>query len=939
MTILIMDLSNFSHDRLYKDYQTLNKSLNKILKDLGEKQLADLIIDDSPSSKPESLSSYPEKTSELLSLSFQLLNMTEENVAAQYRRSVETDQGLSAIPGLWGQNILKMKQYGINENQILETLKTIHVESVLTAHPTEAKRATVLEQHRELYLHLVKLENQMWTPYERNEIINDIESVIERLWRTGEIYLKKPDVLSEIRNIEHYLKNVFPNALQLLDTRFKQAWREAGFSMDKIKDPMDYPKVSFGDWVGGDRDGHPFVTSDITEYVLNRFRNISIQLYSDKCIELARKISFSDYIQKPPTFLLDAINDYSSKMGDIGQECINRNLDEPWRQFVNLIQKRLPIENNRNSIVSDFLYKNSAELSEDLKLLRKSLEYVNAHRLIERDLFPLERLVLAYGFHTAALDIRQNSAYHEKAIEQILKAAGISDWEYGKWEETKRLEFLNQELLSPRPFLLPDTRLEPESESLLSAYRVIRRYTDSHGISSIGSFIVSMTRSVSDLLLVYLFLREVGLIKLFDKDQLADNSIPQELYQTTNLVSAFPVVPLFETIEDLIEAPKILENFISHPIVKRSIHFQQAMVRSNKPIVQIMLGYSDSNKDGGILASQWSLYSAQKKLTLIAEKMGVHLRFFHGRGGTISRGGGKNHRFLDALPHSSLTGSVRMTVQGETIAQKYANKINTVYNLELLTATATKVTARHKFRPKKHHPSEHLIDSISKRSAEVYSELIHRDHFITYYSQATPIDVIENSRIGSRPSRRTGQRSIKDLRAIPWVFSWNQARFYLPNWYGAGTALEELKIHSYKDFEILKSDLEEWHFLKYSILNIETGIYSASSDIMLDYSQLVENDSIRENFTQSILQEYDRTKRMVQELFSDKSAIERRPKMIQTIQMRDKSLRLLHAHQIKLLRKWRAVSIQDSKNDERDSIIIPLLLTVNAIAGGLRTTG
>ncbi|WCL49166.1 phosphoenolpyruvate carboxylase [Leptospira sp. GIMC2001] len=932
-----MDKANFSQDRLYQDYQSLNKSLIKVLQDLGEKNLSSLIQDSNqPQDNP---STYPEKTSELLSLSFQLLNMTEENVAAQYRRSVETNQGLATIPGLWGQSISKMINYGLSEEQILDTLRTIHVEPVLTAHPTEAKRATVLEQHRELYLHLVKLENQMWTPYERKEIINDIESVIERLWRTGEIYLKKPDVLSEIRNIEHYLKNVFPNALQLLDTRFKQAWTEAGLSKDKLREPSDYPKVSFGDWVGGDRDGHPFVTSDITKYVLEKFRSISIQLYSDKCIDLTRKISLSDYLQTPPEFLLNAIQDYSSRMGEIGQSCITRNNDEPWRQFVNLIQRRLPLEENVNSVPSEFIYKNSLEFSEDLKLLRKSLEYVHANRLIERDLFPLERLVSSYGFHTATLDIRQNSAYHEKVIEQILKAAGFEDWEYSKWNEEKRLEFLNQELASPRPFLLPDTKLDSESDSLLSAYRVIKKFTDSYGKESIGAFIVSMTRSVSDLLLVYLFLREVGLMELFDSEQLLRYSIPEKSQQSTNLVSAFPIVPLFETIDDLMDSPKILERYISHPLTIRSIHYQKSLAKSIKPIVQVMLGYSDSNKDGGILASQWNLYSAQKKLTKISDSFGVNLRFFHGRGGTISRGGGKNHRFLDALPHSSLTGSVRMTVQGETIAQKYANKINAVYNLELLTATATKVTARHKYRPRKHHPSENLVESIAKRSAEVYAELIHRDNFITYYSQVTPIDVIENSRIGSRPSRRTGKRSIEDLRAIPWVFSWNQARFYLPNWYGAGTALEELKIQSPKDFEILKSDMDEWHFLKYSMLNIETGIYSASPDIMLEYSKLVEDAVLRENFTQSIIQEYDRTKRIVQELFANKTALERRPKMIQTIQMRAKSLKLLHDHQIELLRKWRAIPIQDNTADEREKIIIPLLLTVNAIAGGLRTTG
>lgn len=919
----------FTHDKVQNDFNELLSRLRKVLESLGETSIAKLLNEDFIYSTESSLYSYPEleylpeKTSELLSLSFQLLNMVEENTSAQYRRYMENEFGMDSLPGLWGETFRKMKQYGLKEEQILNYLRNVHIEPVLTAHPTEAKRATILEQHRELYLLLVKLENKMYTRQERQEILKDVEATIERLWRTGEIYLKKPDVYSEIRNIEHYLKNVFPEVLPIIDIRLRNAWEEAGFHSANLKEPEFYPKITFGDWVGGDRDGHPFVTAEVTRYVLNRFREICLSIYQEKCIGLAKTLSLSDYLQNPPKQLIERIQEYSKLAGAVGQSCLQRNPDEPWRQFSNLIKHKLPTKENQELVPSDYLYKNPDEFLKDLKLIRQSLESVNAHRIAQKDIFPLERMVLSFGFHLAALDIRQNSAYHDKAIEQILKQAGEEDYNYSEWDEEKKLAFLRKELRIPRPFLLPGMVAGQEADGLLSAYREISEFVRNHGYGGIGAFIVSMTRSVSDLLLVYLFLREAGLL------------VQTEL----GLASPFTVVPLFETIEDLNKAPTIIKNYLSEKIVQNSLEFQKKQKKSSQLQQQIMLGYSDSNKDGGILASQWNLYKTQKELGELSKELKIQFRFFHGRGGTISRGGGKTHRFLDALPHGSLTGSVRMTVQGETIAQQFANKINAVYNLELFVATASKVTARHDFMPRKPHPAEEIIHRVANRSGEVYSELLHMDGFIQFYSQATPIDAIENSRIGSRPARRTGKRTIHDLRAIPWVFSWNQARFYLPNWYGAGTALEELKNQSIEDFQTLKKEINEWHFLKYAILNIETGIYSASEKYMEAYSQLVEDSELKEKILSRILEEYRKTKQMLLELFDGVSVSERRPKMTQTIAMRAKYLDILHNLQIKLLRNWRHLIKIDAPDSEKDKALIPLLLTINAIASGLRTTG
>jgi phosphoenolpyruvate carboxylase len=382
------------------------------------------------------------------------------------------------------------------------------------------------------------------------------------------------------------------------------------------------------------------------------------------------------------------------------------------------------------------------------------------------------------------------------------------------------------------------------------------------------------------------------------------------------------VVPLFETIEDLEKAPNILNEYLKIPVVKNSVI---------DGIQQVMLGYSDSNKDGGIFSSQWSLYQAEIQLIEIAHQHGISLKYFHGRGGTISRGGGKTHRFLDALPHGSLTGQIRSTVQGETIAQQFANKINAVYNLELMLATTTKVTLRHKHQPKKEHPAFPIVQKLAFETKKAYTELLQTEGFLTFFAEATPIDAIERSKIGSRPARRTGKRSFADLRAIPWVFSWSQSRFYLTNWYGVGKALCDLSKTNTQDFKILKNEVKNWHFLNYLIKNIETGIYSASPIIYSKYANLVQDESIRTEFLDRIHREYQSTLAILAELREGKIE-EVRPGMIETLQVREAGLAVLHDLQIDYLKKWRA-------NPDDESILESLLLSVNAIASGLRTTG
>jgi phosphoenolpyruvate carboxylase len=429
-----------------------------------------------------------------------------------------------------------------------------------------------------------------------------------------------------------------------------------------------------------------------------------------------------------------------------------------------------------------------------------------------------------------------------------------------------------------------------------------------------------MTHSADDLFIVYLLMREAGLSEI----------------RNNKLVCPVPVVPLFETIDDLRKSAKILDAFLSHPVTRASLALQAEERGLLRPQQQIMMGYSDSCKDGGILASQWHLYLAQSELSELAERHGVEICFFHGRGGTVSRGAGPVHRFMQSLPPRGLRGAFRMTEQGETIARKYANQATAVYNLEVLLASVTSETLLSPHKASLEPWVFEVMNRLASRSYDVYRELITRSDFMTFFRQATPIDVLEHSRIGSRPSKRTGQSTLEDLRAIPWVFSWNQSRFYLPSWYGVGSALAELENTDFELFQKLRNALSEMPLLNYVLHNVETTVASASEEIMLSYAELIEDSKLRESYMAQIVGEYRKTRDMLIKMFgSDISS--RRPNIVKTIALRESSLQILHQLQIYQLKEWRK---SDPNNPERREVLLAkIFATINAIAGGLRNTG
>jgi len=917
---MIVDaLSQQNFEKIEHDLEFVMDCFRQVLIGLEESELA-AQLPWSKTDTPTGITSpdRPRRTAQAYSIAFQLLSMVEENAAVQMRRKAEREGEMAEVSGLWQQNLTRLVERGITDKQIARILGDIRVEPVLTAHPTEAKRATVLEHHRRLYLLLARRENPVWTPSEQQEIQQEIITEMERLWRTGEIYLEKPDVASERRNIMHYLQNVFPDVLPELDRRLRYAWEAMDCDPSLLKDPENLPNLNFGNWVGGDRDGHPLVTSDVTRDTLLELRIKALTNLETELTELTRRLSLSEFLQSAPKALIDNIEQIADSLGSDGKKAVERNPDEPWRQFVNLVLARLPINEGTLSDTSQ-TYTQSVELLEDLYFLRQQLLEVNAERIAIKDLDQVIRMVQTFGFHLAALDIRQNSQFHDRAVAQLMAASGMDGNAFLEWDEEQRLAFLNNELTSPRPFTHPDMELGNEAEAVLQSYRVVSDYIKRYGANGIGSLIISMTRNLSDLLAVYLLAREAGLTKQTDD----------------GLICTLPVVPLFETIDDLHNAPGILENFLSHPITRRSLQHLQTQQELPEPVQQVMVGYSDSNKDGGIFTSLWNLYKAQDKLSAVGRSQKVRIRFFHGRGGTISRGAGPTHRFINALPHSSLQGDLRLTEQGETIAQKYANRLNAAYNLELLIAGTAGATCRHQHTQKLDHQLEPVMSKLAEISRKTYEHLIHTDGFVSFFRQATPIDAIEASRIGSRPARRTGQQTISDLRAIPWVFSWGQARFYLSGWYGAGSALEWLRKEKPDQFELVKEQNFVWSPLHYIISNIATSVATADLNIMEAYAGLVEDNTLRKHMMKLIQEEYRRTQQMLEHIYSGPLA-QQRPNIQHFLDLRQEGLKVLHHQQIRLLKLWRGN--KHSPNSE-DEILPKILLTVNAIANGLRTTG
>ena len=869
-------------EQVVTNHDFLVQSFARVLDGLGVSTAASILREKNFS---EPRGTLDPQTIQAISFYFQLLNLVEEHGAGRSTQLREKELGGDAEPGRWGRYLKQLSESGYKEEEVRAKLKDVRVEPVFTKHPTEAKRWAVLGLHREL-VRLLRKRDAVETPFEKRFCERGLQAVLERLWLTGEIFARKPEVENELENLSYYLKQVFPVVFTNLDDRLRHAWELAWPDAKPLQDE-ELPSLSFASWVGGDRDGHPKVTAQVTRDTLKTLTRGAEEVVRARLLELGQKLAFSRAGLAPSEELLARLQGWG----------ISGEVSEPWKAFV--------------LAMADRLKEGISELRQSLEFLISSLEESGALRTVNLYVRPVLRLINSFGLHLARLDVRQNSAAYDLALGQMMQASGIEDGEqFPEWSLEKKLDFLNRELSHPRPMTHGSMELPAEAEEVRATFSELVDYLKTRGPEGLGCLVVSMTRSVADLLVVFVLGKEVGLTRMVNGQ----------------MQCALPVVPLFETYEDLEAAPGIIDDFLSHPCARASL---QKLGGTATQV--IMLGYSDSNKDTGIIASQWALQRAQRRLLDVGRNHGVSLTFFHGRGGTVGRGAGPTHRFLEALPEGSLAGGLRITEQGEVIGQKFNTATTASSNLETLLAGSL---GAHLLSSAKGEPEEvaEVMDFLAESSRLAYRELLETEGFVEFYRQATPIDAIERSRIGSRPSRRTGQASLQDLRAIPWVFSWNQSRFYLPGWYGVGAGLEKLKTEKPQWFAKLPSLVGKSAFLRYVFYNAESSLASSDPEWMQAYANLVKKTDLRDVMFGKIMDERSLAESHFTSLFQG-SLQDRRPRFWKTLQARESALRLLHGQQIQLLSEFRAEGGDQPERVER------MLLVVNAIASGLRTTG
>jgi phosphoenolpyruvate carboxylase len=906
----------------YRDLEFMLECLADVLERNGETDLASQIPWLSGST-PDFSGSNRHKLLRLYSIAFQLLNLSEVNGAVQGRRRKHDDQGLASVNGLWGSVLSDLKERGVDQQMILDHFRHIEAEPVLTAHPTEAKRPVVLSLYRQIYLLMLKRENSMYNRFEQQEVKDDIKRILHQLWFIGEIFIEKPALESELENVLHYFYKVFPEVMPMLDYRLEQAWRETGFDPGLIRNTAVHPTITFGNWVGGDRDGHPLVTAEVTTFALRAFRLHAMKLLVAKLDELSEKVGIycEDECLTP---------DFSLRLEELERELsldVGSDQPEPFRYFIRLLKLKLPVAEQQGGgvelIDKPYSYRHSDELVSDLNLLKSALVRFGAGSLAHDVVQKVIRHLEIFGFHLARLDIRQNSQYHEEALISLIQS-GIPEL-YRQLTEKK--EFLDsvilRELEQNRPFNARTDFLSSEkAKEAVEVFHSLRRHIRKYSERALGSFIVSMTHNVTDLFTVFLLSREAGFSRM----------------TPSGLVCPIPVVPLFETITDLKESPHILDQFLSHEVTRKNLEYTREKRNWPVPVQDVMIGYSDSNKDGGILASTWHLYDAQMKLAEVGKKHGVNIRFFHGKGGTISRGAGPTNWFLKSLPHSTLNGLIRVTEQGETIERKYANKVNASYNLELLLAgTAYQTIVNQLEQPEGEPVREQLFSYMAEESYKAFKNLTKHPSFIPFYEQATPIDVIESSKIGSRPSRRRGKRSLEDLRAIPWVFSWTQSRMHISSWYGVGSTLHKLKTESPERYRQLKKLVKTDNFIRYVLTNVDTSLAATDEEIMGLYAGLVEDPGVKDEILGILLKELELTRTMMLDLLGSPIS-QRRVNHYLSTRLRADALLPLHQEQVHLLRLWRE-ALKKGDNPQAEVLLRDLLRSVNAIASAMGTTG
>jgi phosphoenolpyruvate carboxylase len=823
-----------------------------------------------------------------------LLNIAEDEQQHRRRRAYAA-AGSPRRPGSFSYALDRAREAGITAQAVLDWFARARVAPVLTAHPTEVQRQSILDCEREIARLLAQ------PPSEARQ--DSLHSEILRLWLTSMLRGARLAVLDEVANGIAYFRLTFLNELPRLYAEFAHALKERyGLAVE----PRLPPFLTVGTWIGGDRDGNPYVNAQAMRGALAQQARLILTHYLEEASQLYKELALSARVRAAPPEI-EALADAS------GESSAYRR-DEPYRRAISGIYARLAaaaealaevkanppatVVRTPPATVVRPPYADAEELASDLSVISNALQAQGAERLARGRLAALQNKVSLFGFHLAPIDLRQSSGEHEVAVNELLARAGV-EGNYKGLDERARVALLVKELSGPRLLRVPHLEysefVENELAILAAAAEGRRRF----GARAVPHYVISHCSAVSDLLEVGVLLREVGLLRQVD------------------------IIPLFESIADLGRCGEVLGAALDLPLYRSWVDARGAEQ-------EVMLGYSDSNKDGGYFTSNWSLYKAEATLVQTCSTRGIRLRLFHGRGGTIGRGGGPSYDAVLAQPPGSVDGALRLTEQGEVIASKYADPESGRRNLETLAA-ATLEASLVKDHGESHQRHEAIAEELSSRAFKAYRALVKTPGFVEYFRASTPIAEISDLNIGSRPASRRSSESIEDLRAIPWVFSWSQCRLMLPGWYGFGTAVGSW-IEEKKALEELREMYREWPFFRSVLSNMDMVLAKTDLAIASRYAELVLDKKLRHDIFSQLSDEWQRARKWLAAISGNAELLADNPTLARSIRNRFPYLDPLNHVQVELLRRYRA-------GDRDERLLRVIHLTINGLAAGLRNSG
>lgn len=838
------------------------------------------------------------------SVYFQLVNIAEENHRLRRKRYYEHLPGFHPQRGSVEDLVHRLHQSRVSYQTLKQAVRALSINLVLTAHPTQALPATVLHKHRQIWDWLLKRERLHPTSKEAEQIRQELYEEIIGLWQTDELRPSRPTVEDEVEHGLYYLSSVLYDALpEMLMAFRREVQRLYGRSIELP------PMIRFGSWIGGDKDGNPNVTHHILRWSLSRYRQAILIKYLQSLEALQQRLTQSDRLCRlHPSLRRSLANDRRSF------PALSESLDaafprQPYRQKLAFMIHRLR-QTLRTPADEEDGYGSVEDFHHDLALIQRSLRHHRADPIADHELETLIAQTRLFGFHFAKLDVRDHSGRHLEAFAELANRHELAPRDPRQMSEPQRAELLGRLLAQPRyPDLLHGA--SASTKDVVQTFQVMAEHLGTVDPDAIDGYVISMTHEASDVLLVLWFFQQADLFRR----------------STKTWRSAVHIIPLFEGIRELRRAHEVMAALYQQPA------YQQHL-KARGRVQQIMLGYSDSNKDGGFFTANWELYQAQRRLDAVARRAGIKLQLFHGRGGTIGRGGGPLHQTILAQPRGTLDGRIKITEQGEVVASKYANPAMALRNLELALSAVLEATLLVAPADRKQERWEQILDELSEYAYQHYRRLVYEDpEFVAYFEQATPIDTIQEFRIGSRPARRRASRRVEDLRAIPWVFSWIQSRHLIPSWLPFGSAVQQFLEHHPDGMRQLHALYRRFPWFHVMVDFIQMSLGMADMRIAGHYAALTRPSSLGQRIFSRITEEYALTTQMALAISRQRHLLDFNYVLQNAIRLRNPYVDPISLLQVRLLKQRRQA------RRAHPEIERALALTVNGIAAGMRHTG